>query len=265
MASLVVLHADEAFWAGDKKAEGKLKDLITGFHHLIEFKRIDPIPVNNYIRLLVSSNSEWVVPAGFDERRFAIFDVAKTKKQDHPYFAAILEEMDSGGREALLHHLLNFDLSQVDLRTIPQTEALLEQIIESATADQSWWYYTLKSGELPWGCDEKNTCPKSKLFRRYVQHANLQGVRRKSVETKIGKFLDKYVGSDLQSQRNVDYQVYSRGRKVTESGSIYKFPPLKECRKRFAEKMGKTISWDGGDDAQWEREPEVLDDDEQPI
>src|SRR5262249_22746104 len=163
----------------------------------------DPIPVNNYIRLLVSSNSEWVVPAGFDERRFAIFDVAKTKKQDHAYFAAILEEMDSGGREALLHHLLNFDLSQVDLRTIPQTEALLEQIIESATADQSWWYYTLKSGELPRGCDEKNTCPKSKLFRRYVQHANLQGVRRKSVETKIGKFLDKYVGSDLQSQRNV--------------------------------------------------------------
>ena len=122
MASLVLLHADEAFWAGDKKAEGKLKDLITGLQHLIEFKRIDPIPVNNYIRLLVSSNSEWAVPAGFDERRFCIFDVGKEKKQDHAYFAAILEEMNNGGREALLHHLLNFDLSKVDLRTIPRPQ-----------------------------------------------------------------------------------------------------------------------------------------------
>ena len=30
MASLLVLHADEAFWAGDKKSEGTLKDLVSG-------------------------------------------------------------------------------------------------------------------------------------------------------------------------------------------------------------------------------------------
>jgi hypothetical protein len=30
MISLLMLHADEGFWAGDKKAEGKLKDLVTG-------------------------------------------------------------------------------------------------------------------------------------------------------------------------------------------------------------------------------------------
>jgi hypothetical protein len=264
MASLVLLHADEAFWAGDRKAEGKLKDLITGLQHLIEFKRIDPISVSNYMRLLVSSNSEWAVPAGFDERRFAIFDVGKAKKQDHAYFAAILEEMNNGGREALLHHLLNFDLSQVDLRTIPQTEALLEQIVESATAEQSWWYYTLKSGELPWGCSEVNVCPKRKLFRRYVQHAQLQGVRRKAVETKIGGFLNKYVGG-LQTQRNVNYQIAFRGKKVDENGSIFRFPSLKECRKKFADIMGKVINWNGDNDAPWEKEPEILDDDEQPF
>ena len=33
MISLLLLHADEGFWAGDKKAEGKLKDWSTGTEH----------------------------------------------------------------------------------------------------------------------------------------------------------------------------------------------------------------------------------------
>ena len=106
MASLVVLHADEAFWAGDKRAEGKLKDLITGFKHRLEFKGIDPILVNNYVRLFVTGNQDWLVPAGFGERRFAIFDVGEANMQDHDYFAAIDAEMNNGGREALLDHLV---------------------------------------------------------------------------------------------------------------------------------------------------------------
>ena len=35
MASLLLLHADEAFWAGDKRSEGKLKDLVTGTEHFL--------------------------------------------------------------------------------------------------------------------------------------------------------------------------------------------------------------------------------------
>ena len=58
--------------------------------------------------------------------------------QDKPYFAAIDEETKNGGREAMMHYLLNFDLSQVDLRSIPKTAALLDQQIESLTPEQSW-------------------------------------------------------------------------------------------------------------------------------
>jgi hypothetical protein len=47
MAQLLLLHADEAFWAGEKRAEGKLKDLITGLKHRLEFKGVDPILVQN--------------------------------------------------------------------------------------------------------------------------------------------------------------------------------------------------------------------------
>lgn len=45
MAQCLLLHADEAFWAGAKSGEGKLKDLVTGDYHLLEYKHVDPIRV----------------------------------------------------------------------------------------------------------------------------------------------------------------------------------------------------------------------------
>jgi hypothetical protein len=265
MASLIVLHADEAFWAGDKRAEGKLKDLVTGSKHRLEFKSVDPILVDNYIRLLVTGNQEWLVPAGFGERRFAVFDVGEGKIKNSNYFAAIDDEMNNGGREALLHHLLNFDLSRAgDLRTIPHTNALFEQIVESASPEQAWWLDTLKRGELPCGINELNTCPKVALFRRYLHHAQFQGVRRKSIETRIGIFLTKYVGPDLKGDEKKTYTIRRGTRNIQVFSWIYRFPSLWDCRKRFAREMQQTINW-GPDpeNTQWGHEPlTVLDDDD---
>src|SRR5215510_2916183 len=83
LASCLLLHADEAFWAGDLKAEGKLKGIITGKDHYIEYKGKEPLLVANYIRLSISGNHAWQVPAGWDERRFATLDVGEKHKQDH--------------------------------------------------------------------------------------------------------------------------------------------------------------------------------------
>jgi hypothetical protein len=42
---------DEAFWSGDKQAEGTLKDLITGRDHVIEHKGKEPYTVANKTRV----------------------------------------------------------------------------------------------------------------------------------------------------------------------------------------------------------------------
>src|SRR5690349_18157917 len=47
LAHVLLLQAEEAFWAGDKQAEGVLKDLITNDKHLIEFKGKEPFEVDN--------------------------------------------------------------------------------------------------------------------------------------------------------------------------------------------------------------------------
>jgi hypothetical protein len=122
-----VLFADEAFFAGDRSHESILKALITEETLLIEPKGIDPFPVRNCVHLIMSSNSDWVIPAGADARRYFVLNVGNAHIQDHSYFAAIAQEMDTGGREALLHYLLSRDLKGFNVRLVPQTKALAEQ------------------------------------------------------------------------------------------------------------------------------------------
>ena len=85
------------------------------------------------MRLLVTGNHDWLVPAGLEERRFAVLDVGEACMQDHDYFGAIIEEMNNGGREALSDYLLKFDL-RINLRKIPKTKALLDQKTETLSA-----------------------------------------------------------------------------------------------------------------------------------
>jgi hypothetical protein len=122
-----VLFADEAFFAGDRSHQSILKALITEDILMIEPKGVDPFPVRNCLHLMMSSNNAWVIPAGADARRYFVLTVSDSHKQDHPYFAAITKQMDDGGREALLHHLLSRDLSKFNVRNVPQTAALADQ------------------------------------------------------------------------------------------------------------------------------------------
>jgi hypothetical protein len=58
LAHSLIIQAEESFWAGDKKAEGALKHLITADTRLLEFKGKDKIPVPNYSRLMITSNEK---------------------------------------------------------------------------------------------------------------------------------------------------------------------------------------------------------------
>ena len=82
----LLLQVEEGFWAGDKKAEGALKHMITSDKVRIEPKFVDSFEIPNYGRLLVTSNKDWVVPAGLGERRFAVLDVSDAKANDLELF-----------------------------------------------------------------------------------------------------------------------------------------------------------------------------------
>jgi hypothetical protein len=247
LVSCLLLHADEGFWAGDRAAEGKLKDLVTGGEHFIELKGKEPIRVRNFIRLLVTGNPDWIVPAGMEERRFAVFECGEDHIQDHPYFAGIEREMDNGGREALLDYLLRHDLSKVDLGEIPKTDALLDQKIASLPPEKGWWLDVLQSGRLPSGSGGAE-CPAALMFDHYIRHANNTGARRRSIETQIGIFLKRVV-PELRKYEG-KYKGYE-GR--DEVGLIYGFPELAKCREKFASMIQHPLNW--GEPFQWLKDP----------
>jgi Family of unknown function (DUF5906) len=256
LVSCILLHADEAFWAGDKQSEGKLKDLITGSRYYIEFKGKEPIPVDNNIRLFVCGNKEWVVPAGYDERRFAVWDVNEKNQRNYPFFDAIDKEMDNGGREALLYDLLNYDLSKVQLREIPKTAALLEQKVASQDDKQGWWLDFLHRGELPDGCDIKYRTPAHLIQQSYLDHAKERGVRRRAIETALGMFLHKWAPGMKKhpkvkigwTQVRNDDGTFDGGPPLY--GQAYEFPSLEVCRKEYVKQIQQQIDWDD-DKADW--------------
>lgn len=241
-----MLHCDEAFWAGDRAAEGKLKDLSTGKRHPIELKGYEVFFVPNYVRMFINGNPGWLVPAGMGERRFATIDVADHKKEDTAYFKAIVDELKSGGYQRLLYELLEFDLSTVDLRHIPKTEALLDQKIASLSPEDGWWLDALKRGVLPHYTQDAKAgrCPGQLLYDDYIEHAQKQGARRRAIETQIGIFLNNTApGVSTVPETFTVKDATSFEGPIKGRGAVYTFPSLAECRHAFEKKLHQPITW----------------------
>jgi hypothetical protein len=95
----LVLFADEVEWFDDPQAAGVLKMLITEPELPIEPKGRNVFMVKNMLSNIIASNSNWIVPADLDDRRFFVLDVSDKRVGDGAYFGAIAEQMERGGRE----------------------------------------------------------------------------------------------------------------------------------------------------------------------
>lgn len=235
MASCLLLQAEEAVWAGDKHAEGRLKGLVTSEHQMIEAKGIDPIRIRNFVRLMMTSNEGWVVPAGPDERRFCVLDVNPRCAQNHEYFREMQAQLDDGGRERLLYDLLRFDLSKINLRSIPRTQALLEQKIRSLDPLDGWWLSRLTDGTSAHGRDDWDLVTTDALYADYIKTADEQGVRRKRDRSSWGYRLKQIVPGIKKKRLRIEEEA----RRVWS----YRLPPLCECREAFEAMLGQRIDW----------------------
>ncbi|NVN91856.1 MAG: hypothetical protein HXX11_14810 [Desulfuromonadales bacterium] len=194
MKDKCLLFADEAFWAGDKQAEGVLKSLITEPTLVIEGKGENAFKIKNHLHFIFATNNDWCVPAGPQERRFFVVDVGEKHMQDHKYFEAIQKELDNGGREALLHYLLNYDLTEKNLHIYPQTTALMEQKLFSMTPIQKFWFGKLETGILrnaATGWDIE--IPTKDLYGQFVEFSNRIGSRFKLSDSEFGTQIKKLV------------------------------------------------------------------------
>lgn len=143
LSKAVVTFLDEAVWGGDKRAEGKLKQIITEPQILFEPKGIDSVTMDNHINVIIASNEDWAVPATGDERRFFVLEPSPAYAKNTEYFGKIKKERFSGGIEAMMYDLLHWDYSRVDLRKAPVTNGLVQQVQESLPSILRFWLEVL--------------------------------------------------------------------------------------------------------------------------
>lgn len=225
---------DEAFWSGDKKAEGRLKDLITGSHHNIERKGQEPYKVENCTRVVILGNETWIVPASHDERRYAVFNVSEGRKRDNAFFRKIIRAMDAGGYRVLLRYLLDHDISDFDVNDAPNSAGLLEQKIATFELVEEWWHECLTNGEIVsletdgW----PETVAKDRLrdaYARYARHRNSRS--RVPSDHAFGRAVLSMCPAVKPAHDNATNRW------------LYRLPTLEVARQQFSKYLGQELSW----------------------
>lgn len=237
MEAALLLCVEEGYWAGNRAAEGVLKNLVTNERITIERKGVDPMALQSSLRIIITSNSDWIVPATFDERRWAVFDVSDSHIGDRAYFDAYAAEMEGDGPAALLAYLQSYDLTGFDVRTAPETEGLLEQKLASLRDFDRWWFEVLRRGDLAddWengtirvSCDD--------FMDDYNAHAKDDRFHAQHMDGRsIGKALRKLCPA------------VERKRDGKRSSRIWRYiiPDLHECRREFEKLAKRKIDWSG--------------------
>ena len=231
---------DEAFWSGDKEAEGVVKDLVTGEEHLIEPKGKESYTVRNLTRVVVIGNEEWLVPASADERRWAVFEVGEGRKQDRSYFEEMRLGLDEqGGAAHLLRYLMDYKITQ-DVSLAPNTVGLTAQKISSLEPVPQWWHDTLSAGTIAggdWGGEWPDVIPTNRLrdaLRRWVGNRNIKG--RLPNDVNFGKILHQMAPS---------FEKKKLSARLAESDTSYAYfkAPLENLRREFDKYIGGNTPW----------------------
>lgn len=241
MQEAILVFGDEVTWGGNKQSEGALKAMITEPHMMIERKGMDTIRCANYRRFIFASNEGWPIALGNGDRRFVVLDVDDSYQADTRYFAALRNQMNSGGLQALMHDLLAEDLCTFDVRTKPENGAgeaeifirsqrgivrfWYEQLYE---ADESSWpssvnrqaFYDAYVAKQPKGSEHDQMAIVGKVLRQMCPKLTNSAPRKSGAQFSMGVGTSP-ISSGARDQRWV-------------------FPPLAEARKAFESysKMG---------------------------
>ena len=243
LETLLRLTADEALFVHNPEHRNALFGLITEPTLTIEPKGCGVYTADSYLNLSLTSNADHFVPVSGTARRFFIPTVSAARKQDFAYFAALKAELENGGYEALLYHLLHeVDLADFDVRKVPQTEELRQQRNHSLPPLEAWWCELLETGTL-WGADpEEPHRAVSNSYPRQIEIENKSGFGGTTSQirhvTQLGIYdqarqleprLKKNYVNDHRLGAHLKEMGCDNANKVLRRRG-WTFPPLLECR-----------------------------------
>jgi phage/plasmid-associated DNA primase len=252
-----VVGVDESFFTGDKRAEGFIKSMITDTNQMVTSKGVDSRKMKNMAKLIFATNHADAVPADLDDRRFSIFKFSDLRKNDTTYFAALEEDYNNNGKAALLHFLLNRDITEFVPVERPEScmKLLWDQKTHHLKPYEAWWYEKLCSGvvfesrhrapDFVGDIDMTNpqgssNWPKhfnlTELYEDYNDYNRDHGTPYSKFKT--SQQFWKTLKEKLLPSREDNYSRYrprvrDNSQNQTERGSLYPLCSLEECRDHF--------------------------------
>jgi len=268
----LLLHLEEAVWAGSKRDESLLKDLITGPTIEINDKYIPVYSVPNHLHLFITGNPEWLVSAGFKARRIFALHAAEALRNDTDYFKGLDNWFKNGGAEALMHHYLHHK-SDINLRKVPVTDELVHQKKKSMGPVEEWLDNLIELHEMPYGektaeseedhvhegmAGKKLKCVHIRVIKKalYYDYCKSQDRLRSRVilnEKKFGRrfleLLPLVIDGVVQKHDNgVIKSVVDPNVKATDNfktqRDAYDIPPWPVVRQAFGFNFGKQSEYD---------------------
>ena len=239
MRSTLFLFADEAFFAGDAQGASVLKGLITEGYLVVEQKGVDPVQVRNRLKIMMASNSDWVVPASGDERRFFVLEVSDERQGDHAYWSELNKHIREGGAAEFLHYLQTRDLSDFNVRDVPQTDGLSKQKQQSFGAVDGFLFDALSVGSLDgqvWENDRGLEVPRVRFGELIEAYCQKHPRHRYNIPS------GRYVGLHIFDMVGAVKARRPNGQRE----NTYKLPSLDDARATFSlwARLGDDFEWE---------------------
>ena len=141
----------------------------------------------------------------------------------------MIDEQNHGGSEALLQVLMDFDLSDFEVRSIPETPARLDQKFLSMEPIEKWWLEILSNEDFLIGgkildFDDMNRVAKADLLYSFNEHRKAYKPNHRNWEARrLCSQFKKLVPFTMDKRRG-------------SGPREYQFPSLNECKLYFADK-----------------------------
>ena len=232
-----VVCMDEALFHGDKKSLEKLKSLITEPKCRIEQKYQPSRTIDSYHRFFAASNHNHFANVEKDDRRFLFIRLSSVHKQDQIYFDAVNNALDNDDAiAAMMHDLMNLDLTGFNIRKRPLTEEHLSQRLQSLNGFERYWYEVLQSGMFDgyhvWGKPEfKSTQSLIENYKEYDKNASRYSpIQRQQISSTL-----KIMCPSALPDRKKILNTQERG---------YDLPHINVARKEFEAMLETNVEWE---------------------
>ncbi len=270
----IVVNLDEAFWGGDKKMEGMMKNKITEKNQTINKKNKEAYDISDYANYIITTNNDWFAGTTADDRRYFCLDLKNhtfsgRSAESQEYFKPII----TAPTGAFAKFLYNRDLTNFSPRIFEKTALLQGQVERNWNPVQSWWHNVLKNGG--WDTEIHGQTTFVGWNELNEDEANyISGVTKTSKKTgeKAVLYFKDYIYKNYLSNVNEkrgfkDNSAFFRELKANCLASLFNevrpaakggvrpsyliFPSLDEARAKWNEIQEYEYNWENDDD-EWE-------------